>query len=922
MTDFKISNNLVVLGSSTFTGRVDPLVLGSIPATSGDLRLSNASAVNVRNASNTLDLNVWSHDQSNEFDFGDASMSFIVMQAPQFQAQGVIRVLFASTFALQIADASANTTFLVDTTNGVVSIGTSLAEPTPTAVDRLFLESGDNLSVNSTLGSSPAILIQGQARTSGGVLHDSNWRVFVTPLSTTGFDGQSALRFTGAIDAGGQTEVLQMHDGGRVAFPQPEQFSIGSPTFIDNVQVNITGSFIDDYGGGPTETHKVKIQGGQTGDTGRTTRQTSVDVDTFIITQNLSQTINEVGAVFIDAPALTIGTDTVNIGYTLKVNNYPTDGTENYGLLVDGASATANLTALVRIGKQGLQTGIKLLVGGSVGFDNLDANTQMRLTGIYTSDGAATSASLLHVHTTLLPEDGTTDHITGAFFQGSLRTQVAVENVANISQVRIDEPNIQDNLTGDITNAQSLLITGAPTEGESNWALRILGGDVQLPSAGALQWSTDLKLFRDGPWELALRDGNNDNFFYIYNQFTDASNYERLALYAGGQAEFFIEAQTAGTGQDDTTIDIIANGNGQVILSPSSGVSYNFLATVFNVTPNNTLDLTNWRTIRAGTSLEVGAFNATPGVALFIDGTSLVAPGTRDSHDFLIRGESHDGSAHDIDWKTHVDVTANDGTGSLWTLRTRIDAAGYANALTILDDGTMTLNSAAALQWSTDLKLFRDGPWELALRDGLNDNFFYIYGTFTDAANYERLALYAGSSINYVLEPQSAGTGNNTINMIVRQLGGGTLTLGQADNFGTNIYRGGSHGFFSGQQEARTNLSMNTRLLSGLTGASVTTTTLIPAGVIVLGITTRVETTITGPATFSVGDGVDVDRWGAGLPVAAGSRSDITDYTSTTIQYNLAGTADVTITSDGVDFTAGAIRVTVHYMNVVGPQTS
>jgi hypothetical protein len=467
------SGDLVqVIGSSALT-------IGTNPASTGSLRMAYAGSIISRNNNNSGDLTIYDFGDSNEIDFGDAAMPVMRMLASRLETNR-IRITHTIGTALEVNNDGNSSMFLVDTSGNIVSVGKDVALQIATSVDRLILGPGPILTGDSTAAESHTFLIQGRTRTSGSVQHTSDWRMTVQPFSTTAFDGQSQLSFTGGIDGAGLTTVVTMDDGGRFAITQPEQVSIGSPTFIDNVQVNITGSFIDDYGGGPTETHKLKIQGGQTGDAGRTNRQTSVDVDTFIITQNLSQTINEVGAMFIDAPALTIGTDTVTKAYTLKVNGYPTDGTENYGLLVDGAQATANLTALVRIGKQGLQTGIKLLVGGSVGFDNLVANSQMRLTGIYTSDGTVDSATLLHVHTTLLPEDGTTDHITGAFFQGSLRTQVAVESVANISQVRIDEPNIQDNLTGDITNAQSLLITGAPTEGVDNWAFRILSGDVEI----------------------------------------------------------------------------------------------------------------------------------------------------------------------------------------------------------------------------------------------------------------------------------------------------------------------------------------------------------------------------------------------------------------------------------------------------------
>ena len=674
------------------------LTIGATPALSGSIRLSNSDSITMRNANNNGDLNILSSPESDLLSFGDSSMPRIDMLASRFESNR-IRIVDSNTQAFTVETDGSLNVFRVNTIENEVIVGEAIPLQVATSVDR-FIITGNNASGNSVALESHTFLMQGRTQTSGAVPHTADWRMVVQPLSTTAFDGQSAFSIVGAIDGAGLTTALTMRNDGRVAFPQPEQLSIGSPTFIDNVQVNITGSFIDDYGGGPTETHKLKIQGGQTGDAGRTNRQTSVDVDTFIITQNNSEVINEVGAMFIDAPALTVGTDTVNIAYTLKVNNYPTDGTENYGLLVDGNGPTANLTALVRIGKSGLQTGIKLLVGGSVGFDNLAANTQMRLTGIYTSDGSVNSASLLHVHTTLLPEDGTTDHITGAFFEATLRTQVAAdENVANISQVRIDEPNIQDNLTGtgEITNAQSLLITGAPTEGESNYALRILGGDLQVASSSAY-------LFRS--------QGDSQDFAALAVEDSEA-----LSIGGSGSADF-------------EAVNIYSLG--PIRIFPTDDLKV--------LTDNSR-------------AFQVGQF--TGGARLF-------------------------------------EVTQT---------QTRVIGSAFVVQASVPDHEAETR----------------------------------IQSTFADVAT----------------------------------------------SSGSSVFAAG----------------------------------LIPAGSFVIGITVLVTSTVGGPASFDVGDGTDVDRWGASISGAASTTTDITDFTTSSLT-TFPFANDVRLTSTGVDFTSGSVRITVHYMTL------
>jgi len=101
-------------------------------------------------------------------------------------------------------------------------------------------------------------------------------------------------------------------------------------------------------------------------------------------------------------------------------------------------------------------------------------------------------------------------------------------------------------------------------------------------------------------------------------------------------------------------------------------------------------------------------------------------------------------------------------------------------------------------------------------------------------------------------------------------------------------------------------------------GATATAAGLIPAGAIVLGVTTRVITLVTGPAGFDVGDGVNTDRWGNSIAVALGTTSDPTDFVSGALEiFPVAN--DVVISSDGVDFTGGEIRITVHYKTLVAP---
>jgi len=109
-----------------------------------------------------------------------------------------------------------------------------------------------------------------------------------------------------------------------------------------------------------------------------------------------------------------------------------------------------------------------------------------------------------------------------------------------------------------------------------------------------------------------------------------------------------------------------------------------------------------------------------------------------------------------------------------------------------------------------------------------------------------------------------------------------------------------------------------TTTIASMSGPSVTAVGLIPAGSFVIGVTTRVVVLITGPAGYDVGDGTDIDRWGNSILVAINTTSDITDFTSSALS-TFPAANDIVITSDGSNFTAGTIRITVHYIDLTAP---
>jgi len=311
--------------------------------------------------------------------------------------------------------------------------------------------------------------------------------------------------------------------------------------------------------------------------------------------------------------------------------------------------------------------------------------------------GGPTTTVKLFMQGGVTGDVGRTTALIGARFQANITTQTATENIANISQVQIDEPAINDNLTGDITFAQSLLITGAPTEGEENYAFRVASGDVQIANASAF-------LFRreNDTADLTALSMGASNFLEIGGP--GSADFERVSVFSLGSIRLF------------PTDDL-------------------------RVLTDNT------------TALDVRSI--TPNEALFT------------------------------------------------VSRTQVRAVGQlVSVANLADHGAET----------------------------------QIQTTFADVAT-------------------SAGS-------------------------------------------------------------SVTAAALIPAGSFVIGVTVRVLVGVGGPASFDVGDGIDVDRWGAAISSGFGTTTDITDYTTGAVT-TFPAANDVVITSTGVDFTSGSIRITIHYTTLL-----
>jgi len=123
--------------------------------------------------------------------------------------------------------------------------------------------------------------------------------------------------------------------------------------------------------------------------------------------------------------------------------------------------------------------------------------------------------------------------------------------------------------------------------------------------------------------------------------------------------------------------------------------------------------------------------------------------------------------------------------------------------------------------------------------------------------------------------------------------------------------------------EATTNSGIailnKTTELTSMSGATVTWTSAIPSGSMVIGVTARVTVLIEGATSLDVGiSGGDTDLFIDGMAVALDTVGDLTDSNAaltSPIIYQSA--TSILVTGQGGSFTAGSLRLTLHYIDLI-----
>jgi hypothetical protein len=119
------------------------------------------------------------------------------------------------------------------------------------------------------------------------------------------------------------------------------------------------------------------------------------------------------------------------------------------------------------------------------------------------------------------------------------------------------------------------------------------------------------------------------------------------------------------------------------------------------------------------------------------------------------------------------------------------------------------------------------------------------------------------------------------------------------------------------------NISQKTTELTSMSGATITWSNAIPAGSMVFGISARVTTLVTGATTMDIGEsGGDTDLYIDGMAVAADTTADIANSNAALTgpkAYQSTTSILVTAVGGAANFSAGALRLTLYYIELTPP---
>jgi hypothetical protein len=297
------------------------------------------------------------------------------------------------------------------------------------------------------------------------------------PGGTAVISGDTIMRITGYADDGTDTQSyvgqinMTMEAGGT----------------LNNVPAYM--SFLTN-GGSAGATERLRIHGNGQVDVKVTTASTSASTGALVVGGGIGVAFDIVGGddllLTSSGAAITFNAD---VSLTHSANHLAMSGgdfsvTGGSKIFFDNGSNTYIY--------QESDDDLHIVVGGTAYFQidqDIDAMTiggasapnalyALKFDINHATGGASTGGSLFGFLGILTGAGGDTGTLSAMSIIPGVVTQTASENIAVIASLRVDEPNITDNLTGDITDAATIYINSAPTEGEADHALLINTGKL------------------------------------------------------------------------------------------------------------------------------------------------------------------------------------------------------------------------------------------------------------------------------------------------------------------------------------------------------------------------------------------------------------------------------------------------------------
>lgn len=192
---------------------------------------------------------------------------------------------------------------------------------------------------------------------------------------------------------------------------------------------------------------------------------------------------------------------------------------------------------------------------------------------------------------------------------------------------------------------------------------------------------------------------------------------------------------------------------------------------------------------------------------------------------------------------------------------------------------------------------------------------------FFDGANWLEVSRTAQAGIDANTPIVADVTGNVTGNLTGNVTGNVTGDVTGNQSGATSVNSTSTSSPLHKQTGANgqiANIQSATVVLSAFSGGTKTATNLIPAGAVVLGVTIRVTTLITsgdGSVAMTIGDGTTADLWGSGIVFTLGTTTTGADFKAGSTPKNYPAATSVVFTATGGTFSAGAVRITVHYVS-------